>query len=74
LIAGRGVTARVDLKADRKESILRIQHAHLEAAAESGSTADALAHELRSLADWLNLDRVKIEKTSSFERDLANLL
>ncbi len=71
---GDSITARVDLKADRKESILRVQHAHLEAAAELGSTADALAHELRSLADWLNLDCVKVEKASAFERALANRL
>jgi len=71
---GDDITARVDLKADRKASVLQVQNAHLETGADLGSTADALAHELRSLADWLNLDCAKIEKASLFEQTLASLL
>jgi len=71
---GDKLTARVDLKADRKASVLRVQNAHLEPAADSGSTADSLSRELRALADWLCLERVKIEKASAFEKTLAGLL
>jgi uncharacterized protein YcaQ len=71
---GDKITARVDLKADRKLSMLRVQNAHLEAGADSEFTADALAFELRSLADWLKLDGVSIEKASAFEKTLAVLL
>lgn len=71
---GDDITARVDLKADRKESVLRVQNAHLEELADQGSTADALAVELRSLADWLSLDHVKVKKANAFEKALAGLL
>lgn len=69
---GDSITARVDLKADRKLSVLRVQKAHIEAGADLGSTADELAIELRSLANWMSLDRVKIEKASAFEQTLAS--
>jgi hypothetical protein len=71
---GDSIVARVDLKADRKESVLRIQHAHLEAHADAESTALALMTELRSLAVWLGLETVEISKTNAFEKTLAALL
>jgi len=71
---GEEITARVDLKADRKASVLRVQNAHLEPGKDSGRTADALSAELREFATWLCLDRVKIEKTSAFEKTLASLI
>lgn len=69
---GDRITARVDLKADRKASVLRVQNAHVEAGTDPRSTAAALADELRSLADWLSLDCVNIEKASAFEQTLAD--
>jgi len=71
---GDELTARVDLKADRKASVLRVQNAHLEPEKDSGSTADALSTELRALADWLCLEHIKIEKASAFEQTLARLV
>ncbi len=71
---GENIVARVDLKADRKESVLRVPNAHLEPAADSGRSAEALATELHSLAAWLGLDRVRVEKASAFEKALASLL
>jgi hypothetical protein len=68
---GDAITARVDLKADRKESVLMVQRAHLEAGADQGRTAESLAKELHALATWLNLERVEIKKTSAFEKALA---
>ena len=71
---GDAITARVDLKADRKESILKVQHAHLESTADQSRTAESLAKELSSLATWLNLERVEIKKANAFEKALANEL
>ena len=71
---GDDIAARVDLKADRKESILRIQNAHLEDGADNERTAEALAVELRSLADWLGLERLQTKKANAFEKALASLL
>jgi len=69
---GDDISARVDLKADRKQSTLLVQNAHLEPAADEGSTADALVSELRSLAAWLSLDRIRIKKANVFEKTLAD--
>ncbi len=68
------LTARVDLKADRKNSRLLVQHAYLESGAARESTAHALAAELRSLAEWLQLEEIQIKKASAFEKALARLL
>ena len=64
----------MDLKADRAESALLVQNAHLEMAADQGNTADALVTELRSLADWLKLEHVVIKKGNAFEKALAGLI
>lgn len=70
---GDQLTARVDLKADRNASVLQVQNAHLESIADPRSTADALRHELRGMADWLGLEHVAIKKANAFEKTLADL-
>ncbi len=64
------ITARVDLKADRKASRLLVQNAHLEACADA-TTSEALINELRAVAEWLELDSIVIQKTNAFEKALA---
>ena len=71
---GDELSARVDLKADRKQSVLLVQNAHLENDRNPLDTGNALAKELRSLADWLQLDQVRIKKASAFEKVLARSL
>jgi len=53
------ITARVDLKADRKAGALRVQAAWREPDAD-GETPAALAEELRLTAAWLGLERVEV--------------
>lgn len=67
---GDRITARVDLKADRKSSVLLVQNAHLEDGADLGKTTAGLADELHSLAAWLKLDSVHVKKASVFEKAL----
>jgi uncharacterized protein len=59
-LEGEAITARVDLKADRKAGVLRVMAAHAEPDA-TPQTADRLAEELRLMASWLGLAAVKIE-------------
>jgi hypothetical protein len=64
------ITARVDLKADRKAGVLRVQAAHLEPGADAGAVVAALAGELGAMAGWLGLDGVAVAPTG----DLAPAL
>jgi uncharacterized protein len=57
-LQGDRFTARVDLKADRKEGRLLVPAAWLEPGADPGETAVALAAELHRLANWLGLTAV----------------
>lgn len=68
------IVARVDLKADRKGSVLQVRQAHLEPSASMAETAHELAAELRALAVWLQLSSVKTKKASAFEKALADSL
>ncbi|MET4682093.1 winged helix-turn-helix domain-containing protein [Brevundimonas faecalis] len=56
LMDGR-LVARVDLKADRQASRLRVQNIHIEPEAPA-ETRERLAGELRLMADWLGLETV----------------
>ena len=56
-LLGDMLVARVDLKADRQASVLRVHATHLEADAPD-ETLDALREELNTLALWLGLESV----------------
>jgi len=62
VLHGDRLVAKADVKADRKERVLRVPALHM----ESGTTADdveAARKELRSLGDWLKLERVVVKRT-----------
>ena len=72
-LEGEAITARVDLKADRKAGVLLVQAAH----AEPGVTAETparLAEELRLMAVWLGLTDVRVEKRGGLAEALATEL
>jgi len=58
-LQGETITARVDLKADRKAGVLRVMSAHGEPAADA-RTPQALADELNHMAGWLGLAAVAV--------------
>ena len=64
------ITARVDLKADRKASVLIVQASHAEAWA-TAVTAPRLAEELRSFAGWLGLSGVRVEARGNLAEALG---
>jgi len=68
-LEGDALTARVDLKAERKAGVLVVQASHAEPWA-SDETPKRLAQELKRMAGWLGLDRVRVERRG----DLAGAL
>ena len=69
-LLGDALVGRVDLKADRAAGSLLALGAFLEPGASAAAVAPALADELRSMAEWLELDRVVV----SDHGDLASAL
>jgi uncharacterized protein len=70
-LLGDRIVARADLKADRQAGILRVQAVHGEQGIERPVVADALADELRLMADWLELDDVVVSGDGDLAADLA---
>jgi uncharacterized protein len=66
------IVARVDLKSDRRAGVLLVKAAHPEKNISMQKTARALANELRTLADWLNLEHVKVSRKGALARELAS--
>jgi len=69
-LQGEAITARVDLKAERKAGVLAVQSAHAEPWADA-ATPVALADELKLMAGWLGLDRVRVEPKGDLAPALA---
>ncbi len=65
------LVGRVDLKADRQASVLRVQSAFAEAGVERAAVAGELAAELRLLADWLQLDDVAVAGRGDLAGELS---
>ena len=69
-LLGEQLVARVDLKADRRAGPLRVQGAFSEPGAPP-ETAERLAVELRSMADWLGLGDVIVAPRGDLSGALA---
>jgi uncharacterized protein YcaQ len=69
-LQGEAITARVDLKADRKAGLLRVLSAHGEPTANA-ATAPALAAELRLMAAWLGLAGVAVAASGDLNSAVA---
>ncbi len=68
------IAARVDLKADRRAGVLRVQSAWLEDGAAGAQTAARLAAELHRMADWLGLEDVLVAEKGDLAGTLAFVL
>ena len=68
------IVARVDLKADRKGRVLLVLATHKEENIDEDRSVEHLAGELRSLAAWLDLERVKVSRRGPFARKLADCI
>jgi uncharacterized protein YcaQ len=73
-LLGDRIVARVDLKADRAVSTLRVQAAHAETGVAKAAIVEPLVAELRLMAAWLGLERIKVERAGDLARVLAGVL
>jgi uncharacterized protein YcaQ len=64
------LVARVDLKADRKESVLRVPSAFIEAGCDESRVGRALAAELERFASWLGLAGISLGRRGDLMREL----
>jgi uncharacterized protein YcaQ len=68
---GERLAARVDLRAERRASQLEVRGTSIEEGVDAEAVAAALARELKTMAEWLGLERVAIVSRKSFGRLLA---
>lgn len=73
-LLGERLVARVDLKTDRSEKTLRVLAAFGERHTPPSQVAPALAAELRTLAAWLGLSRIRVARRGDLARALAAAL
>jgi hypothetical protein len=74
LLQGGRITARVDLKADRAAQTLLVQAAHLEPEERAEAVVPALLEELAAMANWLGLERVRMNGRGDLAKPLAAAL
>ncbi|MGY1723634.1 winged helix-turn-helix domain-containing protein [Blastococcus sp. SYSU DS0533] len=70
-LLGDRLVARVDLKADRKAGVLRVQAAHGEEGANRSQVAAELGAELRLMAGWMGLDEVAVAERGDLWPELS---
>jgi uncharacterized protein len=70
-LLGDSLVGRVDLKSDRQAGVLRVQSAFAEPGVDHRYVAAELAHELRAVADWLELDDVVVALHGDLAAELA---
>jgi uncharacterized protein YcaQ len=68
------IRARVDLKSDRKDGVLRVLASWGEGGAVGGDTAEALAVELHHAARWQGLCEIVVEPRGDFASELRAAL
>jgi uncharacterized protein len=73
-LLGDQLVARVDLKTDRAARRLRVLAAFLEPHVTAEAVVPPLAAELRTMARWLDLDRVSVERRGNLARALGAAL
>jgi uncharacterized protein YcaQ len=70
-LLGETLVGRVDLKADRARAALVVQAAWGEPGIDSSTVAAALVEELRTMAGWLELERVEVRPTGDLAHSVA---
>ena len=71
VLVGEYLVGRLDLKADRKASTLRVVAAHGEPDTDVAATAAAVAPELHAMRTWLGLDELAVARRGGLARALS---
>ena len=69
-LLGDALVARIDLRAERAEGVLRVPAAFAEPGVPTAAVAAALAEELKRMAGWLGLERVEVGERGDLARAL----
>jgi uncharacterized protein YcaQ len=72
-LLGDELVARVDLKSDRKSSVLLVRASHAEPGRDCDRVAAEIAPQLRSMAEWLGLAAVAVERRGDLAPALRRL-
>jgi uncharacterized protein YcaQ len=73
-LLGDRLVARVDVKADRQESALRVPVVSAESGVDEREVVAELAAELRLMAGWLELDRVLVGERGDLATALSRVI
>jgi uncharacterized protein YcaQ len=65
------LAGRVDLKADRQAGLLRVRGSYVEEGEDPTRVAGPLANEMKTMATWLGLDDVVVEKKGNLASALS---
>jgi uncharacterized protein len=68
------LVARVDLKTDRKQGVLRVRSAFAEEGVDRAAVASRLATDLQATAVWLGMEEVEVEPNGDLAGELARHL
>ena len=71
VLCGGRLVGRLDLKADRQASTLRVEGAFVESGIQPRNVVTPIAGELQSMADWLGLASVEVGRRGGLAKPLA---
>ena len=74
VLCGERLVGRLDLKADRHASTLRLEAAYAEQGVRASSIAAPISARLREMAEWLNLERIAVARRGSLSAPLGSSL
>lgn len=76
VVVGDEIVGRMDLKSDRRASVLRVQHAHVEPAfaMRAGELAARIAPRVREAASWQGLETIDVTGPGTWAADVRRAL
>ena len=73
-VLGDKIVARCDLKADRGRGTLMVRSAHLEPGHDARRAIPAMARELETMRNWLELDKLEVAKRGGLAAKLRRAI